>query len=649
MKKLYYLLIMALCACVMLSSCGKTASFSEETEEAGSDTASGDDASVSIAPGDIFSDRDSEIPSQDGAVFISLKDDSALSSSEAVSIADGAVTLKEEATYVFSGSLNEGKIIVNAPDTAKINIVLDGAQINNSTSAPLYILSCDKVFVTLTEGSENTLENTGTFINTDENNVDGAVFSKQDLTFNGSGSLTVNSSSAHGIVCKDDLVFTGGKYTVSSAGHALESNDSVRIKDAAFTLASGKDGIHCENDENTEKGFVYIGSGSFDISAEGDGISAGLTCEITGGEFSVLTGGGSENAQQTVSENRGDFGGRQDMAGGKGNKGGFFREEIPSGEMNFSGNMRNPGDMTIPEDMSMPEDMIMPEDMSMPGDMSIPEAASSASSDSDDSTSLKGIKAAGNISISGGTFNIDSADDSIHSDSSVSISGGVYNIESGDDGIHAEEKLTVTGGTIDIKESYEGLEALQLDISGGEISLDATDDGLNAAGGMDLSGMGGFRGGDRFAGFSGGAVSGNGSILISGGRLDITAFGDGIDSNGTLEISGGLIAVTGPDTGDTATLDYDFSGVISGGSFLGTGASGMAQSFSEASQGVITVRTDRISAGSSLKLTSSDSKVIIEAVPSLDFSMVIISSPDIIKGEEYTLTSGSYSQKVKAE
>lgn len=140
---------------------------------------------------------------------------------------------------------------------------------------------------------------------------------------------------------------------------------------------------------------------------------------------------------------------------------------------------------------------------------------------------MKGLKAAGSIRITGGSFSIDSADDAVHSNASITINGGTFEIATGDDGVHADETLTVTDGTIDISVSYEGLEALDVCIEGGDISLVADDDGLNAAGGTDSSGT------------SGGSSSSNGSISISGGNLHITASGDGIDANGSLTISGG--------------------------------------------------------------------------------------------------------------
>lgn len=228
----------------------------------------------------------------------------------------------------------------------------------------------------------------------------------------------------------------------------------------------------------------------------------------------------------------------------------------------------------------------------------------------DSSTSMKGLKAAGSIWITGGSFSINSVDDAVHSNASITINGGTFEIATGDDGIHADETLTVTDGTIDISVSYEGLEALGVCIEGGDISLVADDDGLNAAGGTDSSGT------------SGGSSSSNGSISISGGNLHITASGDGIDANGSL--------------------------TISGGTFIGTGGSGMAQSFSASEQGVVAVSAGTQEAGTTVTLTDQDGEELLSSTPALSFDVVILSSPDLVSGERYTLTVGSSSEEVEA-
>ena len=141
---------------------------------------------------------------------------------------------------------------------------------------------------------------------------------------------------------------------------------------------------------------------------------------------------------------------------------------------------------------------------------------------------------------------------------------------------------------------------------------------------------------------------GNGSIVISGGKLNVTASGDGIDANGTIEITGGEISVCGPTIGDTATLDYDTSCAIRGGTFVGTGASNMAQTFSDSLQGVIAVNIGSCSADTEIVVKDSSGKTLISHTPHLDFAVVIISSPDIEKGESYTLSIGNEKADITA-
>jgi hypothetical protein len=202
-----------------------------------------------------------------------------------------------------------------------------------------------------------------------------------------------------------------------------------------------------------------------------------------------------------------------------------------------------------------------------------------------------------------------------------------------------------------VSESYEALEGLHIDISGGKLELTASDDGINAAGGTDGSGEGGRDG--MFGGKPGrpggmGSAS-NGSITIRGGEVSVTASGDGLDANGTLEISGGHTTVVGPTQGDTATLDYDKSGIITGGTFIGTGAAGgMAQSFSESEQGVIAISVGNQSTGTKIILKDKSGKTIVEHTPELNFAVVILSSPDIKKGDTYTVSVGSESGEFEA-
>lgn len=590
---------------------GKTAGNTENTAD--TEEASQSVSSEEQTDEDMFTDRDYQDDYQEeDCISITFSGTSASASSDSVQISDTAITITEEGDYLISGNLSDGMLIVNAPDTAKVRLVFDGVELNSETSAPLYIKEADKVVVTLAEGSENTLSNSGTYTAVDDSSIDAVIYSKQDLTFNGTGTLTISSPGGHGIVSNDDLAVTGGTYTVTAASHGLKANDSVRITgDSQFTLTAGKDGIHAENDEDSSLGFVYISDGTIEIYAEGDGISAGAYMQISDGTFQIQTGGGSENATQESSESWGEFRG-----GGQG-----------------PGQRGRAGEESSPVQTSS----------SVEGSAS---AETSQSTEEDSSTSMKGMKTAGEMRISGGSFTIDSADDSVHSNVSILVENGVFEIASGDDAFHADETLTVTAGTINISESYEGLEALNIEIQDGDITLASSDDGLNAAGGTDSSGIQGGR--DGMFGGGEASSSSDGTVVISGGTLNINASGDGIDANGSIEISGGYTSIVGPSQGDTATLDYDTSAVITGGTFIGTGGAGMAQTFSESEQGVVSVNAGNQAAGTEVSLADSSGNVILSVTPELSFSVLIFSSPELVSGESYTLTVGTASEEVEA-
>lgn len=593
-------LALLLVALLVLSGCGNGAGSEENAD-------------------DIFSDRDFEAEYDvSKSAVITLNGSSGQCDSDAVEISGGVITIKDEGTYILSGSLDDGMIVVDADEDDKTQVVLDGVSIHSNTSAPIYIKQADKVFVTLTEGSQNSLSNSGSFEAIDENEIDAVIFSKEDLTLNGVGVLTISSPAGHGIVSKDELAVTGGSYEITCASHGLSGKDGVGIAGGTFNVTSGKDGVHAENNDDSTLGYVYIKGGTFEITSIGDGISAESTLQIDGGVFDIKAGGGSENAPEHSSE-WGDFGGFGGM-GGPGNMGGF------DGEMPRDMGGKKP-EKPMEKSAEMPEGM--PE---------LPENMPEMPENTEDTTvSGKGLKATGLI-VNGGTFKIDAADDGVHANGAVSVNGGVFVIATGDDGFHADETLTIAGGTIDISTSYEGLEGLHVVVSGGEISLAASDDGLNAAGGMDSSG---------FRGKSGNAS--NGSITISGGNLYVKASGDGIDANGTLSITGGNTVVCGPNRGDTATLDYDTSASITGGTFVGSGAMMMAQTFSDSTQGVLSVNVGNMMAGTELTVTDKSGNVLMTVTPELDFSVVIFSSDKMISGETYVLTAGSEKAEFTAQ
>ena len=582
-----FLALLLLLTC--LAGCGKDPLPTEPAGTGGSMGVTLPSTEVSFQQTDdtMFTAQDFHTEPYEGRIVnVTLSGDAATADSNAVQIKGSTVKITEEATYVFTGSYN-GMIVVNCEKSARPQLVFNGVSIYSETSAALYVIQAERVTVTLTEGTDNYLSNGGAFEAIDSEDIDAALYSRRDLVINGSGKLTVLSPAGKGISCKDNLILTSGTLDIQSAFHGLDANDSLRITGVSATVAAGMDGIHCENNTDTDFGYVYISSGTFDIDAAGDGIAAGAWLQIVDGSFTLLTGSGHENGKDHA-DNWGGF------PGGPGGK---------------------------------------------------------ATTDTD-SASMKGIKAATGMLLTGGSYTIDSADDALHCDSATVIRGGSYTIATGDDAIHAETALTIADGSIDISTSYEGLEAQDVAVLGGSIKMFATDDGINSAGGNDNSGNGGR---DEMApppggnpppgghGGPGGMPAGNGSVLIAGGTLYIKSSGDGIDANGSVTISGGHTTIVGPTQGDTATLDFDRSCTITGGTFIGTGARGMAQTFTASEQGVIALQVGNQSAGTKITLKDANGNILIDCAPELNFAVVILSCPEMVSGQEYTVSVGSAS------
>ena len=493
---------------------------------------------------DYFSKRDlSGEWDADGAVIITLDGEGAVAASEAVSVEGGVVTIAAAGTYVLSGTLSDGGIVVAAGDDDKVQLVLNGVDITSADSAAILVENADKVFVTLV--GENRLANGGSF---DEGaDIDAVIFARDDLTINGEGSLIIASPAGHGIVGKDDVKLVSGSVTITAAGRGIDANDSLLVAGGSYAIASGKDAVRCKNDEDADKGYILI----FD------------------GEFNLIVGGGAANAATHA----------QGMMG-------FGRQ--------------------------------------------------ATSADEGSAASAKGIKASSDLSVLGGSFVIDTADDALHADADLTVDAGSLTIASGDDGMHAGDDLTINGGTVAITRSYEGIEGKTITINGGSISLTASDDGLNAAGGADGSGYGFY---DMFASQDGG------SITINGGSLYVNAQGDGIDSNGDLAVTGGTVVVSGPTNSGNGALDYNGTATITGGTVIAAGASGMAENFGNGSTQVSALVSLNGQAGA-ITVTDAGGNVILSGEVEKSFNCVVISSPDLQVGGAYTVSSGSASAQL---
>ncbi len=197
---------------------------------------------------------------------------------------DEDVLIDEEGVYVLSGSASNVTVWVEADDEAKVQLVLDGVSITNENAPAIYVVSADKVFVTLT--GDSSMAVTGAY---ETSSLDSVIISKSDLTLNGTGSLTVISAKGNGITSKDDLKITGGTYNITAALDGLEANDSIRIYAGDISIASQKDALHSENDKDSSLGYIYIYNATLDISAGDDGIQGNAIVQIDGGTININT------------------------------------------------------------------------------------------------------------------------------------------------------------------------------------------------------------------------------------------------------------------------------------------------------------------------------------------------------------------------
>lgn len=561
---------------------------------------------------------------------ITLSPDGSTSTDASVRIDGQTVTIIQAGTYQIAGTLDDGALIVESAENAKITLVLGGVNIKNSIGAAIQISTADDVTIELSEGTTNVLQSgeevdIATATESEEASG-GALQSKADLKIKGKGSLTVLGYLNNGIHCTKDLKIKNGNISVTALGHGIKGKNSVTVSGGTVTVTSGKDGITSDETENEEKGFVTIEDGEIIITSAGDGVSAETTLTVTGGVISIISGGGSANAQQKTD------------------------------------NMRDWWDFDN-------------------------------SASDDNSASCKGLKAGKAMMISGGSITIDAQDDALHTDGDMTISGGECILSTGDDGAHAALSLTVLDGKITVLTSYEGLEANQITLAGGELDITASDDGINANGGSDgfSGGFGGGFGGRRSDMNSqsgdmtppdnsnmqtppdGNAPSGNPPtmpgqdaadstttddttdkqpvLLITGGKITVNADGDGLDSNGDLRVEGGDITINGPANGGNGAIDIGTenggAGVIAGGTLIALGASSMAENFgSTSTQCAFLVTMNSFGAGETITITDSQGTVLYTGVTVKSANSVVFSSADLVVGETYTVTIGSTSATV---
>ena len=216
--------------------------------------------------------------------------------------ADGTtVSITRDGTYILTGSCSDGRIIVEVPTTDKVQLVFAGLKLTCKTSAAVWIKSCDKTSITLADGTVNSLADAAAYTDA---NADGepnaCLFSKDDLTINGTGTLEVTSVVNNGITTKDDLKIVSGTIKVTAQNHGIRGNDSVTIRDGNITIVCKNDGIKSSQEEKADKGYIYIEGGTISIDSGDDCLQAPREITVTGGSITTKPGGKQTNCDGTV-------------------------------------------------------------------------------------------------------------------------------------------------------------------------------------------------------------------------------------------------------------------------------------------------------------------------------------------------------------
>ncbi|MGN1142396.1 MAG: carbohydrate-binding domain-containing protein [Oliverpabstia sp.] len=617
------------------------------------------ESTVTLTEGKYSEEKLDDTWDETKAVKVQLSGNSISAEGSNIEVDGSKITITGEGTYLISGELEDGQIIVDTDKDTYVKLVFNGVNISCSDSAPVYIKGGNTI-ITLAEGSENTVTDGETYLYEEDDDEPGAaIFAKDDLTFNGTGSLTVNGNYNNGIQSKDDLKFVNGVYIINAEDDGMVGKDSVSVKSGNFTIVSGGDGIKSTNIEETDKGYVLLENGSFRITSDGDAIQAETMLRINDGTYELVTGSGSGNSK---AETDGD---------------------------------------TSTKGLKSYVDLII--------------AGGEYSMDTCDDA----VHSGQNVQIDGGNFVIITGDDGIHAEENLVINGGEIDIQqsyegiegfaivindgdirvvSKDDGINAagsdgstevpnnnfkpnasaeEPTNTGTDGQTDVQvndqmpekppllldeDQKEGMGAnpQEVDENGGmpekrgemrgnkpDMSGDngaMPDDGTMPGENADMHGGGNMRGNKGgMPGEDQGA-----SLTINGGTVYVNAEGDGLDANGDILMTGGDVTVHGPTNGGNGTLDYGASCKINGGTFRGVGSAGMAQNPDEDSEQPIIVwnMEQPVESGMTIVLKDSSGKVITEITTEKKVQWYAVSSPELVKGETYTISVGDTEKQI---
>lgn len=650
----------ALAATLALSGCTVAASDTDDADTAGSSTegaASSEEevdwaSLIDIAGMDFsYSDRDKDATYDEAsATKIALAGQSASVEGDGASAEGATVTISAAGTYVLSGELSAGSVVVDAAKEDKVQLVLDGVSIRNETGPALNIQQADKVFVTLAADTQNALADGASYtLEEGEDEPNATLYSKDDLTINGTGALTVEGNYRHGVNSKDDLVITGGAVTVTAKEDALRGKDCVKVADGSFALTAGGDGVKSSNDEDPTRGFVSIDGGTFAVEAGDEGFQAATYLRLAGGEAQVKA---ADHALRSDIEATLIDGVYTVEAGGKG----------MNAETKFT---QDGGTLTVTgcdEGIEAQEVIVNDGVVDITASDDGINAAKAERASNDNETAETTGDAQDATAASGNSDGAGAADVAAESGDASGADGDAQRTEGQDGQTPPELPEGQDGQTppdlpegaqpgdgqtppelpegVDPGQQPEGQDGQAPEPPAGQQGeRPEMPEGMEPGQRPEGDGQGGPGG---MPGGAGGPVADNASeqclIQINGGTVSVDAGGDGLDSNGYVEVTGGTVLANGSAGGGDSALDYEYGATITGGTVLLAGSTGMAETFSEGSTQPFALVEVAGSANSTLVLTDEAGQELASYTVPKAFQCVVVSAPALTEGATGALT-----------
>lgn len=502
---------------------------------------------------------------------ITLDDSKITIEGNGVTNTGNTISIKTSGTFYITGNISDGNIVIEASKDDEVQLVLDNCIIESSSTAPINCAKASKLVITLPENSESTITDSASYtVFTDEKSQE------PDGT----------------IFTKTDLVINGNGKLNINANYAdgIVSKDGLKIINSNIEIVSVDDAIR-------GKDYVAINNANIKIESKGDGIKSTNDSDTELG-YIVIDGGIINISTE---------------------EDGIQAETVLNISSNVNININTNGNISSSNKNG--------------GFNGKNNGYISNTSSLDDSKSSKGLKAGTEITINESNIEIDSTDDSIHSNGIIIINNGTIKISSGDDGIHADTNIVINSGNINVTKSYEGIESSYIEINGGNIYINSSDDGINVAGGSDSSSIEDRIGKNSFSSVN----ESNRKIVINDGYISVNATGDGLDANGSIYINGGSIFVAGPTSSGNGALDYDSECVITGGDIAVYGSTGMWQNpTSNSTQYCLTFQVSGNSEDN-IVLKDSSGNEIKSFKTQKSYGAILISNSNIKKGETYTI------------